>query len=77
MLGEGDTIRRVGDVLVLCCSGVEGVDGDEAVLRMNSDIKETSGVVPVKDRAAAEDAPAKFVWSDGDGQILPGVEIAG
>jgi hypothetical protein len=77
VLGEGDTVRRVGDVLVLCCSSVEGVDGNEAVLRMNIGIEETGGVVSVKDRAAAENAFARFVWSDGDGQVLPGVEITG
>jgi hypothetical protein len=39
-LGEGDTVRRVSDVLVLCCSGIEGVDGDKAALRVNIDVEE-------------------------------------
>jgi hypothetical protein len=77
VLGEGDTIRRVGDVLVLGCSGVESVDGNEAVLRMDFIIEEAGGVVSVKDGATAEDAIARIVWSDGDGQVLPSVEISG
>ena len=76
VLGEGDTVRRVGNVLVLRCSSVEGVYGDEAVLRIDAIIKETGVVVSVKDRATAEYAITMLVWSDGDRQVLPGVEIA-
>ncbi len=77
VLGEGDTVCRVGDVLVLCCSGVQSIDGDEVVLGMVVDIEETGSVVSVKDHATAEYAIARFVWSDGDGQVFPGVQIAG
>ena len=47
VLGEGNTVVRVGKVLVLCCSGVEGVDGNEAVLRVDIVVEETGGVVSV------------------------------
>jgi len=34
-------------MLVLRCCGVEGVDGDESILRMDNIVKETGGVVSV------------------------------